>query len=213
MSDESRSAAPGWYPSPEGGQRYWDGQQWLALPDPGSPRVSGAETPGSQSRISAILRFVKRPLVLGILAVLVVAGIGSAIAVKVSNDSKAEEQRQAIAAAAQEEADRAAEAAAAKQREDDAERAQRSLTVIELEASVKTMAEEHVSKSIIDGPILNVSCDPVGGGSTDDLTETTTVFECFAANEDVGDGRMRGFKYHATMNWTAGTYTYGFGAP
>lgn len=150
---------------------------------------------------------------LGILAVLAIGGIGTAIAVKVSNDSKAEEQRQVAAAAAQEEADRAAEAAAAKRKEDDAERAARTLNVIQLESSVKKLAEEHVSKSIIDGPILKVSCDPVGGGSTDDLTETTTVFECFAANEDVGDGRMRGFKYHATMNWTAGTYTYGFGAP
>lgn len=213
MSDEPRSAAPGWYPSPDGGQRYWDGQQWLALPDPGSSRIAGGKPPATRSRIFTIPRFTKHPLVLGILAVLVVAGIGSAIAVKVSNDSKAEERRRATAAAAQAESDRAAAAAAAKQKEDDGERAERALYVIQLESSVKTMAEEHVSKSIIDGPILNVSCDPVGGGSTDDLTETTTVFECFAATEEVGDGRMRGFKYHATMNWTAGTYTYGFGAP
>jgi hypothetical protein len=29
--------APGWYPDPSGAQRYWDGQQWLALPPPAAP--------------------------------------------------------------------------------------------------------------------------------------------------------------------------------
>lgn len=35
MSDEHGPAAPaGWYPTPDGGQRYWDGAQWLELPAP-----------------------------------------------------------------------------------------------------------------------------------------------------------------------------------
>ncbi len=50
------------------------------------------------------------------------------------------------------------------------------------------MAEDHVQKGIVDGPIISVSCSPVSGGSTDDLTANTTVFECFAATEDNGDG-------------------------
>jgi hypothetical protein len=75
------------------------------------------------------------------------------------------------------------------------------------------MAEGHASDGIIHGPIIDVSCSPVGGGSTDDLTEQTTVFECFAANKDNGDGTMNGYKYNATMNWSSGSYTYGFGAP
>ncbi|WP_445170905.1 hypothetical protein ACTXG7_11255 [Mycolicibacterium sp. Dal123E01] len=78
---------------------------------------------------------------------------------------------------------------------------------------MKSMAEQHASKGLIDGPILSVSCDPVGGGSTDDLNAKTTVFECFAATKDNGDGTSSGFKYHATMNWDTGNYTYGFGAP
>lgn len=75
------------------------------------------------------------------------------------------------------------------------------------------MAEGHVAKGLIDGSIISVSCSPVSGGSTDDLTETTTVFECFVATNDNGDGTMSGFKYHATMNWTSGEFTYGMGAP
>ena len=35
----------------------------------------------------------------------------------------------------------------------------------------------------------------------DDLTAKTTVFECFSATKDNGDGTMSGRKYHATMNW------------
>ena len=75
------------------------------------------------------------------------------------------------------------------------------------------MAEKHVGDGLFDGPVLSVSCDPVGGGSTDDLTAKTTVFECFAATKDNGDGTLSGMKYHATMNWDTGEYTYGFGAP
>lgn len=126
----------------------------------------------------------------------------------------------AINLAAQEEADRVAaeearraEAQAAQQKRDNAERASREAAVAEIETSVKTMAEGHVAKGLIDGSIISVSCSPVSGGSTDDLTETTTVFECFVATNDNGDGTMSGFKYHATMNWTSGEFTYGMGAP
>ncbi len=212
MSNETTTATPGWYPSPEGGQRYWDGKQWLDLPEPSTVSPDDGSSRAA-SKLEAVKRFLKRPIALTILGVVVLSGLGVAIAIKMSHDSKVEEERQVAAAAAQEEADRAAAAAAAQKKTDDGERTKRALTVVQLEGSVKTLAEEHVSKSILDGPILDVSCSPVGGGSTDDLTETTTVFECFAANEDAGDGKMRGYKYHATVNWTAGTYTYGLGAP
>ncbi len=80
-----------------------------------------------------------------------------------------------------------------------------------IESSIEEMANEHVAEGMLDGPVLSVTCSPVNGGSTDNLSETTTVFECFVANEDVGGGRMRGYTYHATMNWTTGKYTYGYG--
>ncbi len=75
------------------------------------------------------------------------------------------------------------------------------------------MAQKHVEDGLFDGPVLSVSCDPVGGGSTDDLTAKTTIFECFAATKDNGDGTMSGHKYHATVNWDTGQYTYGLGTP
>jgi membrane protein involved in colicin uptake len=142
---------------------------------------------------------------------------GGGIAWKVAHDAEvaaAEAEAAAESAAAEErEAQEREEAAAqaAQERQDDAERATRRASVAEIEASVKTMAEGHVSDGIIDGPILEVSCSPVGGGSTDDLTEQTTVFECFVAHKDNGDGTMSGYTYNATMNWSTGSYTYGLG--
>jgi hypothetical protein len=127
---------------------------------------------------------------------------------QMQNDAAASSSSKAAAsaAAAAAEADRV-------QIEVTAKRAQRAETVTEVAAAVKTMAEEHVNDGLFDGPVLSVTCDPVGGGSTDDLTAKTTIFECFAATKDNGDGTLSGRKYHATMNWDTGNYTYGLGAP
>lgn len=38
-------AAPGWYPQPDGTQRYWDGAGWTAHVAPGAVSTSGATTP------------------------------------------------------------------------------------------------------------------------------------------------------------------------
>ena len=36
MSNDKAPAPAGWYPDPQGGQRYWDGTTWLDFPDPAS---------------------------------------------------------------------------------------------------------------------------------------------------------------------------------
>lgn len=99
------------------------------------------------------------------------------------------------------------------ERRDEGERESRRDAVSEVEDSVQEMAEEHIADGIIDGEVLEVACSPVGGGSVDDLTEQTTVLECFVATEEHGDDKMRGVYYNATMNWTTGSYTYGLGEP
>nr|WP_296775925.1 DUF2510 domain-containing protein [Rhodococcus sp. (in: high G+C Gram-positive bacteria)] len=207
MDDEAQSAQPGWYPTSEGGRRYWNGTTWLDLPDPASPPGAVAAEPRWRP---------SKKMVLVAAAVLVVLAVAGTTA-KIINDSNVRSEQQAAEAAAneaaQEEANRMAAAADEKKNQEDSERLTRILSVANIEKSVKTMAEDHVSKGTLNGPIISVSCSPVSGGSTDDLTETTTVFECFAANKDNGDGTMRGYNYHATMNWTTGSFTYGFGAP
>ena len=213
------NAAPaaGWYPTPTGEQRYWDGEQWLALPPPPdtAPSSPGMHQNGSGPRNS---RRTKWLLIAGA-AVLILALIGGGIAWKIADDERqaaaAEEAaaEQSAAEASEEQARREANAAAAQEQADDAERASRLASIPEIEASVKTMAEGHAADGLIDGPIIEVTCSPVGGGSTDDLTQQTTVFECFAAYRDNGDGTMSGYTYNATMNWSTGSFTYGLGAP
>ncbi|HWM32904.1 MAG TPA: DUF2510 domain-containing protein [Pseudolysinimonas sp.] len=189
----------GWYPTPNGGHRYWDGTKWTSLPWDGDDGTSDAAAARRRP-------FPTRWVLLG-LAALVVAGLVlGGLAWKSASDAEA-----AAVAAAQQQADEEQAAAEAQERKDDAERESRKETVKEIEASVKKMAERHAKDDIIDGPIIDVTCSPLGGGSTDDLSEQTTVFDCFVANKDNGDGTMSGYTYNATMNWSTGSYTYGLG--
>lgn len=204
MTDSNAPA--GWYPTPEGKQRYWDGTAWTNLPWDEAP----TDTRAPQSKPPKKRRTTL--LVLSIAVVLVVVGIAGALTVRgvsiAAAEQKAEESAQAAAA---EEAEVAALAADRQEAADTAERASRLESVTEIETSIKTMAEEHATDGIIDGPVLSVGCSPTSGGSTDDLTALTTVFECFVANQDNGDGTSSGYYYNSTMNWSDGSFTYGLG--
>lgn len=213
LSDEPPQPAAGWYPTPDGNRRYWDGSTWLARPEPELPDA----TPGPDA-VNTFRSKRRLPLVLAlsIVGVLLVGG-GGAVVWKMNADAAAAAAAEAAAALkAQEEKEAAAEAQRAEEAQealDDAERAWRDAAVPGIEASIKEMATKHHGEGLIDAPPIDVTCSPVGGGSTGDLTATTTVFECFVATVDNGDGTMTGFTYNATMNWTTGEYTYGFGAP
>jgi cytochrome bd-type quinol oxidase subunit 1 len=197
MSPDNSPAPAGWYPNPDGGQRYWDGTAWLDLPDP--------EAGGAHKK-----KIRKKPILIA-LVIILLAAVGGTVSWKVNHDAQVAAQVAAAEEAANQEAERVAAEKAAQESRDETERASRQLSVAGIESSIEEMANEHVAEGMLDGPVLSVTCSPVNGGSTDNLSETTTVFECFVANEDVGGGRMRGYTYHATMNWTTGKYTYGYG--
>jgi len=150
-----------------------------------------------------------------ILAVLVIGGVVTGISIQNAHnqDVAAAAVKAAKAKAAKaKEAEQEAEAAkAAKDAQDAAERAKRAAAVVNIQASIKKMAEDDISKGVLDGPVLGVSCNPVNGGSTDDLTDVTTAFDCFVGNKDNGDGTQSGYFFNATMNWSTGSYTYGLG--
>ena len=228
MTNEPSAPEAGWYPTPGGELRFWDGTQWLALPEPDDTGVTSdtaaeisTDSIAEQSRDigdapetgAAMLMPGNRKrrmwIAISIAVVMVLALAGGGIAWKSAHDAQV--VAEAEEAAAKVEADREAAATAAQKRADDVERAARASAVDGIEASVKAMAEGHASDGVIDGPILEASCSPLGGGSTDDLTESTTVFKCFVANKDNGDGTMSGYTYNATMNWSTGSYTYGLG--
>lgn len=214
----------GWYPGPDGGQRYWDGSTWLALPAPDDASMQLQREPTR----SAWPKRNKRAWILGVVAVLVLAGLGiggyavnkshdaSQAAMVAEQDAKARDDQAADAKARADAADaekvsKAEEAEKARTAKDKAERQVRKETVSEIEKSVKKMAKGHAKDGVIDGPVVDVSCDPVAGGSVDDLTEKTTVFQCFAANKKNKDGTSAGYYYNATMNWKTASYTYGLG--
>lgn len=201
MTNDPHSAPPGWYPRPDSGMQYWDGQKWLNLPDP------------SPKRASRWKNLIRHPIGV-MLAVLVVTVVGVGLAVKVSREAdKRADMAAAELSASESSAARVAAEKADRERREDSERAMRRLSITQVENSIREMATGHANSSIIDGPVLSVSCSPVAGGSVDDLLAQTTVLECFAATEENPDGSKRGYKYHATMNWETETYTYGFGAP
>jgi hypothetical protein len=205
------STPAGWYPTPNGGQRYWDGHRWLALPEPDDAKSDDAgpydyaTASLMQSAHEKSTAYNRKTIVIAALAAgVLAAAVAGGLFWKNQHDTQ---MRNNAAAAASSSAVAAAEQQAA------TARAARAAAVKDIEASVMTMANKHVADGIIDGPVLSASCVPVDGGSTDDLTEKTTVFECFVAEKDNGDGTMSGMKYHATQNWTTGEYTYGLGAP
>lgn len=202
--NEAHGTASGWYPDPDGRMRYWDGAHWLDLPAPPPSRPPHWKT------------LLGRPIG-WITAALLLLPIGMGIALKVDHDANVKRESAAaeLAAseAAQRDADRLAAESADRERKEAAERSMRRVSIAQIEASIMEMAESHANSSLIDGPVVSVSCSPVGGGSVDDLLSLTTIFECFAATEEKADGSRSGYKYHATMNWDSETYTYGFGAP
>lgn len=213
----STATPAGWYPTLNGDQQYWDGEKWLDLPPPPVSASPGTDpsTPGSTLNRR---RLVKGLLIAGV-AVLILGLVAGGLVWKSAHDSHVAAAAAAAAAekaatkSREEQQREAAAASAAKASQDDAERASRRAAVTEIEANVKTLAEKHASEGTIQGPIISVTCSPVAGGSTDDLTQQTTVFKCFVANKDNGDGTMSGYNYNATMNWSTGSFTYGFGAP
>ena len=105
----------------------------------------------------------------------------------------------------------AARKAAAKRAADSAERRVRRDGVKQMEASITKDARKSVASGLLDGPIFFTSCDPLGGGSTDDLTAITTTFSCVAVTKKNDDGTVEGYVYHATQNWSEGTYSWGLG--
>lgn len=174
-------------------------------------------TPSGTSELPPAPRRRRRLIVVSavILAALVVGGVATGVTIQNAHNQEvaaaAAKAAKAKAAKAKEAKQEAEDAKAAKDAQDAAERAKRAAAVVGIQASIKKMAEDDIAKGLLDGPVLGVSCNPVDGGSTDDLTDVTTAFDCFVGNKDNGDGTQSGYFFNATMNWSTGSYTYGLG--
>lgn len=147
-------------------------------------------------------------------AVIILGGGATAIALSVANNNEIAAQRVAAKQAKAEadaEAEQLATAASAQEASDTTERDLRKTSVAGIEASITTDAQTKVTDGLLEGPITNSSCTPLGGGSTDDLTAITTTFTCIAINKENADGTSSGYRFSATMNWDDGSYTWHLG--
>ena len=149
--------------------------------------------------------------------VLLLGGMATGVALKVRHDR---DQARAEAAAAAREAaeDEAAAKEAARQKRLDAaeaaeqaERRQRASIIRQMQTSVTKDAKKRVANGELDGPIFYTQCDPLGGGSVDDLTALTTTFECLAVNEKLGGGQVRGWVFSSTVNWDKASWSWQLG--
>src|SRR5690606_33121778 len=96
MSNDKSPAPAGWYPDPEGGQRYWDGTTWLDFPEPGS---DADETPETE-------RWFRKRMVVVTLLVVVLAAVGGTVTWKINHDAQVAAQASALEEAAKREAER-----------------------------------------------------------------------------------------------------------
>lgn len=155
-----------------------------------------------------------RWVILTVVALLVVGGAGAAVAAKVRSDraARAEQDRASAAAERREEAEAAAERAAQKKKAaEDAERDERARLIKQMQKSITKDARKDAGDGMLDGPIFYTSCDPLGGGSVDDLTALTTTFECIAVNQKLDNGGARGYVYSSTMNWDEFSWSWRLG--
>lgn len=80
-----------------------------------------------------------------------------------------------------------------------------------MQASITKDAKDRVANGELEGPIYYTSCDPLGGGSVDDLTALTTTFECLAVYEKLDGGQVRGWVFSSTANWDKSSWSWHLG--
>lgn len=173
---------------------------------------------GARGRVSGLSKRTK--IVVGVLlALLLLGGAGAGVAAKLNHDDQVTADRKAAQERrdqAARDAERQAAAAEAASRQKDAAdkftRDARREAIKEMEKSVTADAKSKVNEGLLDGPIKRTSCEPIGGGSTDDLKAKTGRFECIAVNKENADGTSEGYRFGATMNWDDFSFRWHLGA-
>jgi hypothetical protein len=181
-------------------------------------QTSGDFCPHCGKTYAARRRRLGRKAVAGaVAAVLLLAAVTAGVTLKVRYD-RDQERRDAVAAATQAAEKAAAAKEEARQERLDAkaaaerlERRQRASLIRQMQASITKDAKKRVAKGELEGPIYNTQCDPLGGGSVDDLTALTTTFECIAVNEKLSGGQVRGWVFSSTANWDKRSWSWHLG--
>lgn len=159
-----------------------------------------------------------------VVALLLVGGVGGAVAAKVNHDNgvKAEKKQEAAKALAERQ-QRARETAAAEQArvaeeaataarkkrvadKKELDKAIRDLVVRDMEKSITKDAKSMVADGTLDGPILRTSCSLTNPAAN----KSAAPFSCIAVTETTGSTE-RGYRFSATANLKAGSYRWHLG--
>lgn len=156
-----------------------------------------------------------------VLAVLLVAGIGTGVVLQQQAEERTErreraranlreleqrrERRRAVAAAASAAAEE--EAASA---EEELQRTFRTSSVRELRRSVTKDAQEKQEQGLLEDRATSTSCENTDGNE-DDLAEDSAAYSCIAVTEKSADGGSRGYEYSARIDFEDGSYTWELG--
>lgn len=229
---QSSTADAGWYQSPDGTLRYWDGTKWLNIPAPAGAQKTIQHTHHAARKNNALtwiqrlfLPFdatpagfsgEKKAAVWSISSIVVLALIVSTTAIRIGATQphiSAEMKSARSGVEAVEAAERAEEAREEKEKEEKAaeelKKTVRQYEVKQLEDAIKKMADQDVSDGVLDGPILSTQCSPANGSSEDD--DTSTEYSCIAVTKKNNDGTVSGYAFHGLINWDSGEMTYGLG--
>lgn len=159
-----------------------------------------------------------RIVVVAAIAIVVLGGGGTAVALKVSAD-RAEDRRKAEAAQKAEEQRNAAAARERQQRErEEADeryerevRKYRTALVRELRKSITKDAKERVRDGYLEGPILSTSCENSDGKELD-LDAENGAYECLAAVIKRDDGQVEGYRFSGRVDYEDGSHTWRVGS-
>jgi hypothetical protein len=195
----------GFYKGPDGKERFWDGKEWFTSSSNGEiPERAASKGRSNPKKYTSRIRV----LLLAALVVIGVIGAGSWVIVSSQNATQPVPGTDDGVIDDQERADIIAQNQAIA---DENAISNREQAVDQLENDIKKLAKKQAEEGVINGPVLSVQCTPTGSYSLSDLEIRSMPFECFVANEDLGDGTFSGVDYHALANWDNGTFTYGLG--
>jgi hypothetical protein len=159
-------------------------------------------------RFSGMPKRRRRIMLIG-LAVVLIAGIGTAVGLKINHDNDVAAEKAADRKAAEEEAKAKEDEAQKTQEAQDNELAIRKLLVGELEKQVTKDAAGSASDGVLDGPILRTQCDPEGG--VVDPAAVSQAFSCLAITSEDANGLAEGYRYTANANYQNYSYSWRLG--
>lgn len=150
-------------------------------------------------------------VVASLVMLLLLAGAGAAVAIKLHHDGQVAARHRAEAAARLHAAAarRVAEQQAQATRE--AEVHERETMEQSLETAITKDAQHDVEQEILTGPIERTECTPISGGSSQDLSHSTGTYSCLAINKMNADGTDSGYHFSGTINFKTGTSTWRLG--